>query len=86
LLFDPLQSVGTMAQIDYATGAKIADRAISRGAFMDTIDSILYKSADSYAVARLAYLQNRRFELGEASPTGDEIDPFSDELSLEGFE
>ena len=86
LLFDPLQSVGTMAQIDYATGAKIADRAISRGAFMDTIDSILYESADSYAVARLAYLQNRRFELGEAPSVGDEIDPFSDELSLEGFE
>jgi phospholipid-binding lipoprotein MlaA len=86
LLFDPLQSVGTMAQIDYATGAKIADRAISRGAFMDTIDSILYESADSYAVARLAYLQNRRFKLGENPPAGDEIDPFSDELSLEGFE
>jgi phospholipid-binding lipoprotein MlaA len=86
LLFDPLQSVGTMAQIDYATGAKIADRAISRGAFMDTIDSILYESADSYAVARLTYLQNRRFELGETQPAGYEIDPFSDELSLEGFE
>jgi phospholipid-binding lipoprotein MlaA len=46
----------------------------------------LYESADSYAVARLAYLQNRRFELGEAPPAGDEIDPFSDELSLKGFE
>jgi phospholipid-binding lipoprotein MlaA len=86
LLFDPLQSVGTMAQLDYATGAKIADRAISRGAFMDTINSILYESADSYAVARLTYLQNRRFELGETPPASDEIDPFSDELSLEGFE
>jgi phospholipid-binding lipoprotein MlaA len=86
LLIEPLQSVGTMAQIDFAMGAKIADRAISRGAFMDTIDGILYESADSYAVARLAYLQNRRFELGEAPPASDEIDPFSDELSLEGFE
>jgi phospholipid-binding lipoprotein MlaA len=86
LLIDPLQSVGTVAQIDFATGAKIADRAISRGAFMDTIDGILYESADSYAVARLAYLQNRRFELGEVPPESDEIDPFSDELSLEGFE
>jgi phospholipid-binding lipoprotein MlaA len=86
LLIEPLQSVGTMAQIDFAMGAKIADRAISRGAFMDTIDGILYESADSYAVARLAYLQNRRFELGEVPPASDEIDPFSDELSLEGFE
>lgn len=86
MLFNPLESVGTAAQLDYATGARIADLAISRGAFMDTIDSILYESADSYAVARLAYLQNRRFDLGEEPPEGDDIDPFSDELSLEGFE
>lgn len=86
LLFDPLRHVGTVPQLDYATGAKIADRAISRGEFMDTIDSVLYESADSYAAARLAYLQNRRFDLGEEPAAGDEIDPFSDELSLEGFE
>ncbi len=34
-----------------------------RGRFSDTVDSILYESADSYAQARLIYLQNRRFEL-----------------------
>ncbi len=86
LVFDPLQSVGTVPQLDYGTGAKVADLAISRGRFMDTIDSVLYESADSYAQARLVYLQNRRFELGEEPPVGDDIDPFSDELSLEGFE
>jgi phospholipid-binding lipoprotein MlaA len=86
MLLNPLQNVGTAAQLDYAMGARIANLAIMRGAFMDTIDSVLYNSADSYAAARLAYLQNRRFELGVKPPAGNEIDPFSDELSLEGFE
>ena len=36
-----------------------------RGNYSDTIDSILYESADSYAQSRLIYLQNRRFELGQ---------------------
>ena len=86
MLINPLQSVGTAAQLDYAMGARIANLAIMRGAFMDTIDSVLYDSADSYAAARLAYLQNRRFSLGLKPPASNEIDPFSDELSLEGFE
>ena len=41
-------------------GAKIADR----GRYSETVDSILYDSADGYAQARLLYLENRRFELG----------------------
>lgn len=86
LFLDPLQSVGTPAQLAYGTGSKVADITITRGTFMDTIDAVLYESADSYAQARLAYLQNRRFELGEEPPAATEIDPFSDELSLEGFE
>lgn len=86
LFFDPLQRVGTPPQLDYGTGARIADLAITRGRFMDTFDSVLYDSADSYAQARLAYLQNRRFALGEEAPSGSEIDPFSLDLSLEGFE
>lgn len=86
LIFDPLEKVGTVPQLDYGTGARVADLAITRGTFMDTFDSVLYESADSYAQARLAYLQNRRFELGQEAPAVAEIDPFSDELSLEGFE
>jgi len=86
LLFDPLDSVGTAKQLDYGTYTRAADLAITRGAFMDTFDAVLYESADSYSQARLAYLQNRRFELGEQPPSTVVIDPFSDELSLEGFE
>lgn len=47
-----------------ASGAsKIGDRY----RFSDTVDSILYDSADSYAQARLLYLENRRFQLGQDS-------------------
>lgn len=86
LLFDPLDSVGTSPQLDYGTATRAVDIAMTRGRFMETIDSVLYDSADSYSQARLAYLQNRRFELGEAVAVDDEIDPFASDLSLEGFE
>lgn len=85
-IIDPLQSVGTPSQLKYGTGSRVASLAISRGTFMDTFDSVLYESADSYAQARLVYLQNRRFDLGEAPPASSDIDPFSSDLSLEGFE
>jgi phospholipid-binding lipoprotein MlaA len=64
----------------YATGAKVASRLSDRARFGDTIDSILYDSADSYAQARLLYLQNRRFQLGGGA-AGAEAgfeDPYSD--------
>lgn len=62
--------------------AEVARRMGDRGRYSDTVDSILYESADSYAQARLLYLQNRRFELGQ---TGEivEIDPF--DLDTQGF-
>lgn len=85
LVIDPLKHVGTQPQLDYGTGARVADVVIARGTFGDTIDSVLYESADSYAQARLVYLQNRRFELGEEA-SGPDIDPFADDLDLEGFE
>lgn len=83
---DPLRRVGTPHQVDYGIAARVTDLAITRGRFGATFDDVLYNSADSYAQARLAYLQNRRFELGEAPPEADAIDPFSSDLSLEGFE
>ncbi len=86
LVLDPLDHVGTVEQINYGTTARGLDLAITRGRFMDTFDGLLYESADSYSQARLAYLQNRRFELGDTAPAIDEIDPFAGDLSLEGFE
>ncbi|WP_299826468.1 VacJ family lipoprotein [uncultured Roseobacter sp.] len=46
-----------------------------REKFSDTIDSVLYESADSYSQSRSIYLQNRRFELGQGQ--GTDIDPFA---------
>jgi phospholipid-binding lipoprotein MlaA len=43
--------------------AKIGDR----GRYSETYDSILYDSADSYAQARLLYLEHRRHDLGQVT-------------------
>lgn len=65
----------------YATGAKVASSLGDRARYSDTVDSILYESADSYAQTRLLYLQNRRFALGQtvddASGEGF-VDPYED--------
>lgn len=61
------------------TTANIADRMGDRYELRGTIDSILYESADSYAQARILYLQNRRFELGiETEELDPNFDPFAD--------
>jgi phospholipid-binding lipoprotein MlaA len=85
IVIDPLDSVGSDPLSDYATASEVGDIIIDRGDFGDTIDSVLYESADSYAQSRLFYLQNRRFELGEAGgdayvdPYGDAfVDPYAD--------
>ncbi len=63
--------------------AGVAGRIGDRYKFGETIDSVLYDSADSYAQTRLLYLQNRRFQLGQEPPVEDEIDPFA--LDTAGF-
>jgi len=64
-----------------AAGIKLFSRFGDRDRFSETVESILYDSADSYAQARLLYLQNRRFTLarGKASAADDDfIDPYED--------
>ena len=70
-----------------ATAAKVLARLNDRKRYSNTVDSILYDSADSYAQARLLYLQNRRFELSRGAPAPAEggaavdegfIDPYED--------
>lgn len=82
LFTNPLSYVIDEPEAYIPPTASAAARLGDRGRFADTIDSILYESADSYSQARLIYLQNRRFELGQEDPTA-EIDPF--ELDTEGF-
>lgn len=66
-----------------ATVLKIFSHFGDRDQFSQTVESILYDSADSYAQARLLYLQNRRFQLGQtgvgsAADDDDFIDPYED--------
>lgn len=60
------------------TAAKIASKIGDRGRYSETIDSILYDSADSYLQARLLYLQNRRYELGQTAGEDSFVDPYED--------
>lgn len=73
-----------------ATVLKLFSRLGDRDRFSDTVDSLLYESADSYAQARLLYLQNRRFQLGQATEAGGAtddgfIDPYADTPSDDAF-
>jgi len=54
-------------------GTGVASVADTRFRFSDTIDGVLYESADSYAQARMMYLQRRRAELG-IDPSGSYVD------------
>ena len=68
------------------SGVTIAGKAADRLRYGDAVDSVLHDSADSYAQARLIYLQNRRFELGQtgdAAAGASYIDP--DAIDTEGF-
>lgn len=83
LFTNPLSYVLPAPEKYAGTAANLADKAISRGDYAETVESVLYDSADSYAQLRLMYLQNRRFELGEAPPEAEEIDPLA--LDTSGF-
>ena len=48
----------------------------SRYELGETVDGILYDSADSYAQLRLFYTENRRFELGGQSSAENAFDPY----------
>lgn len=80
-VIDPLERFGRPEQVAYGRAAWVAEQVIERGRFGDTVDSVLYESADSYVQSRLLYLQNRRFELGDTAAgdtPGTFVDPFVD--------
>lgn len=81
---NPLDYIIPTPERYVGTAARVLDNVGDRGKFGDTVDSVLYDSADSYAQLRLLYLQQRRFELGmEAPGAEEEIDPFA--LDVSGF-
>ena len=59
------------------TVTKLISRAGKRRQYGATVDSVLHDSADSYAQTRIIYLQNRRFELGQAAVEGN-VDPYEE--------
>lgn len=69
LILPPKSRISLFAQL----GSKLADRS----RYSDTVDSILYESADSYAQARLIYLDHRRFNLGEVPADSSFEDPYA---------
>ncbi|WP_210529218.1 MlaA family lipoprotein [Rubellimicrobium arenae] len=73
-VLDPLDRLGDVPGPvqDYAFPAKVGEQVVERGQLGDVMDDVLYNSADSYAQARLIYLQNRRYELGQTPSATDE--------------
>lgn len=55
-----------------------AEFASDRYDFRDTIDTVLYESADSYIQSRLIYLESRRFDLGVVPEEDAFFDPYED--------
>jgi phospholipid-binding lipoprotein MlaA len=82
LVANPVRLALPTREANAATLLKLFSRLGDRDRFSETVESILYDSADSYAQARLLYLQNRRFQLGQAGSTegadDDFIDPYED--------
>lgn len=74
---NPFSYIGNNPLGEATLVADVGELLSDRGRYSDTIDAILYESADSYAQARLIYLQNRRFELG-TSGDADAFDPYAD--------
>jgi phospholipid-binding lipoprotein MlaA len=81
---NPVRVAVAPAERSYVTATQLLDRLGDRYEMDDTLDGLLYESADSYAQLRSLYLQNRRFNLGGATApqadVGDELyaDPYVD--------
>ncbi len=75
LVLDPVSLIGVGAK-SVATATSVAFGLSARSQFRESIDSILYESADSYAQSRLFFLQNRRYELG-TNKAEHYIDPYN---------
>lgn len=78
IALDPVGHLVPEPERYIATAASVASTIGDRYRYSETVDSILYDSADSYAQARLLYLQNRRFELGQTGGEDDFFDPYED--------
>mgnify|MGYP001767110220 CR=1 FL=1 len=80
IVLNPVSKLVPAPESHVATVAKVGSKLGDRDRYSETLDSVLYDSADSYAQARLLYLQNRRFELGQTAAGGEDafLDPYED--------
>ncbi len=61
-----------------SVASRIPARLNTRYELGDTVDSLLYESADSYAQLRLSYIGNRTFRLNRQNPERADSDPLED--------
>ena len=85
LAMNPLNNVFDGDDATATMAVEGLSRLNDRYRYSDTVDSILYESADSYAQLRLLYLQNRRHDIakakgGDGGADGDFIDPYEDDF------
>lgn len=78
VVLNPVSIVLPSPESGFGTAFSVADAFGARYRNSDLIDSVLYESADSYAQARLLYLQNRRFQLRGRDAEVDYFDPYED--------
>ncbi|WP_244867711.1 MlaA family lipoprotein [Vannielia litorea] len=83
VLLNPLQGVIKAEDQRKITVIKVMSRAGDRAKYSETVDSVLYDSADSYAQSRIIYLQNRRGQTGDTAAAEAEADEVYD--SYEDF-
>ena len=77
VLLDPVDYILAQPEANYRTAADLSSLLQTRNALSDQINSLFNLSADSYAQARLVYLQNRRFKLEDVS-SETYFDPYED--------
>lgn len=76
VLANPVSAILTDDGDRIASATSLPSVLNSRFEFADTVDGILYDSADSYAQMRLFYLESRRFELSGQTSAGNAFDPY----------
>lgn len=75
LVANPLDSIFEEGS-DIAAATSFPSVLNSRFELAETVDSILYESADSYAQLRLFYLESRRFQLSGQTSAENAFDPY----------
>lgn len=77
-VIDPMRLVVSGPILWVGAWAQMADKLGSRMRHSETVDSVLYDSADGYAQTKLLFNQYRQYELGQAPSDDSFVDPYED--------